>query len=196
MMFGKHWNSFTYCPVSRPLASSQICCGLTFLTRAWIPTKLATPGRFVGSYVTSDVKSVMALLIFLRIASGGSRNVIRLLSFGSDFDCFFAGSRSERIRPLASWPIIGSIIGKVTPNFVLNTLAKCVASCSCCNWSSPHGTCVALKKTKQILKMNVWTLLNFDSNLMFVFKNHWNLKRTEKSNIYIISLVNQYISRL
>lgn len=147
-----------------PFAWLQISCGLTFLTSEWMPTKLATPGRFSGSYVTSDVKSVMARLIFLRIAAGGSRNVIRLLSFGSDFDCFFDGSRSDRIRPLASCPIIGSVTGKVSPNLLLKTLAKCEANWSCCNWSSPQGTCVALERKwkflteilKRIENVSIW----------------------------------------
>lgn len=146
----------TYLPVSSPLALSHISAGVELVVSAWIVIKLATPGRFSGSYVTSDVKSVMARFIFRNSWSGVSRNVSRLFLSGSDFDCFFVGSRNDLMRALGSSAIIISTIGKVVPNFVLNTFAKCCASCSCCRWSSPQGTCVALATNRNWNQIDIY----------------------------------------
>lgn len=142
--------AWTHFPVSSPLARSHISAVVELVVSACIIIKLATPGRFSGSYVTSDVKSVMARFIFLNNSSGVSRNVSRLFEFGSDFDCFLVGSHSDLIRALASSAIIGARFGNVVPNFVLNIFAKCWARYTCARWSSPHGTCVALVKSNEV----------------------------------------------
>lgn len=142
--------AWTHCPVSSPLARSHISAVVELVVSACIITKLATPGRVFGSYVTSDVKSVMARFIFFNNSSGVSRNVSRLLGLGSDFDCFFVGSRSDLTRALRSSAIIDVIIGNVVPNFVLNILATSRPKSICCRWSSPHGTCVALETSNQV----------------------------------------------
>lgn len=141
--------AWTHFPVSSPLARSHISAVVELVVSACIIIKLATPGRFSGSYVTSDVKSVMQRLIFNNNLSGVSRNVNRLLSFGSDFDCFFVGSRSDLMRALESSAMIAFIIGNVVPNFLLNILAKSCAKFICWRWSSPHGTCVALEASNK-----------------------------------------------
>lgn len=132
-----------------PWTSSQISSMLLPLTIEWIVSKLATPGRASGSYVTADVKSVIDFFTFAAMASGVSVIMMQLFGSGSDFDIFFVGSRSDLIRLLASSATIGSHIGKVLPNRLLKFFAKDCASWRCWSWSWPTGTCVALKVEKK-----------------------------------------------
>ena len=59
----------------------------------WRMIKFDTAGRTVGSYVTAEVKSVMAFLHFSTTASGSSVISILLFASGSDFDIFLSGFR-------------------------------------------------------------------------------------------------------
>jgi hypothetical protein len=75
--------------------------------------KLDTAGRMAGSYVTADVKSVMAFLHFSTTTSGSSVSSILLFASGSDFDIFLSGFRKlfnlladSSIAISESWNII------------------------------------------------------------------------------------------
>lgn len=139
-------HSNSHLPVSMFLASSQICWMLFPLTIEWIVSKFVTPALVSGSYVTSEVKSVIAFFTFAVMISGVSVIMTQLFGSGSDFDIFFDGSRRDLMRQLASSATNGSHNGKVLPNLLLKLLARLWASWRCWSWSWPTGTWVALKK--------------------------------------------------
>lgn len=83
----------TYWPVSKWEFSWQTCWKVFPSDKAWRATRLDTPGRVSGSYVTADVQSVTDFFTFSTISSAESVSSILLLGSGCDLDIFFAGSR-------------------------------------------------------------------------------------------------------